>query len=185
MHGIIMNQLRLYAEARLGAGGWERLCTVAGVPANSYNLSQNYPDEQTLAIVDALSTACRTERPQLMEDFGQFLVPAVLRVYGSLLRPEWRVLDVLEHTEEVIHTVVRVRNPGATPPMLDTRRVSPEAVQISYTSPRRLCGLARGITRGIARHFQEEIEIRDLECMHQGDARCLILVTKYNPTATG
>jgi len=177
MHGIMMNQLRLFSDARLGKGGWERVCGDTGVPTDSYALSQNYPDEQTLAIVECLCELLETPRPALMEDFGKFLVPALLRIYGGLLDPGWRTLDVLTHTEDVIHRVVRSRNPGASPPRIEIQRTSPSAVRILYSSPRKLCGLARGITRGIAAHLGEPIVIEDISCMHRGDAQCIIAVS--------
>lgn len=172
-----MNQLRLFAEDRLGRGGWQRVCEAASVSSERCNLTRNYPDEETLAAIDVLCEARGVPRPVLMEDFGQFIVPALLRVYGSLVQPEWRTLDVLEHTEAVIHCVVRARHSGARPPALAVQRISATEARIVYTSPRRLCGLARGITRGVASHFGEAVELWDLECMHRDDPRCLISVT--------
>jgi hypothetical protein len=76
-------------------------------------------------------------------------------VYGPLLDSEWRTLDVIQHTEETIHRVVRMRQPGAAPPRLRVDRASPDEVAIHYDSPRRLCAVARGIVRGVAKHFGE------------------------------
>jgi hypothetical protein len=35
--------------------------------------------------------------------------------------------------------------------------------------------VARGIARGVARHYREKLEIVDRECMLRGADRCLIL----------
>ena len=45
----------------------------------------------------------------LLEDFGQFIVPSLLRMYGHLLKAGWKSIDVIEHTEGTVHTVVRVQ----------------------------------------------------------------------------
>jgi hypothetical protein len=91
-----------------------------------------------------------------------------------LLKREWRTLDVIEHTEETIHRVVRMRQPGAQPPLLRAERTSPNEVVLFYDSPRRLCAVARGIGRGVANHFQEPIVIEERRCMHRGDPGCVI-----------
>jgi hypothetical protein len=112
---------------------------------------------------------------KLLEDFGEYLVPTYLSLYATLLKPGWRTLEVLENTEETIHRVVRLRHPGAAPPRLRTLRTSPTAVLLTYDSPRRLCAVARGIGRGVAKQFGEALRITDRLCMHRGDPSCEIV----------
>jgi len=78
-------------------------------------------------------------------DFGEFIAPDLMATYPRLIRPEWRTLDVLVNAEQTVHKVVRLRNPGARPPLLRCARTTPEEVVITYASPRRLCALARGL----------------------------------------
>lgn len=178
MHGIVMNQFRQYVIDRLGRDAWVPLAEAAGVPAENHRLEGVYPDEQLVGLV--LAASRQTGRPLnvLLEDFGAFIAPALLRVYAPLVDPAWRTLDVIEHTEETIHTVVRARMPGAEPPALLARRVSPTEVHIDYRSQRGLCSLAEGIARGMALHFGDEVEVSQPECAHRGDPRCLIVVRR-------
>jgi hypothetical protein len=60
-------------------------------------------DEELVRLVTTASTATKIPVPELLEDFGRELVPMYLSMYGHLLKPEWRTLDVVEHTEETIH----------------------------------------------------------------------------------
>lgn len=114
----------------------------------------------------------------ILEDFGTFVVEPLLTVYYAIVEPEWRTLDVLEHTERTIHTVVRRRNPGATPPALRTQRLSSSGVEIRYSSPRRMCAFARGLIGGIANDFNEAIEILEPACMLRGGSECVLLVRR-------
>jgi predicted hydrocarbon binding protein len=82
---------------------------------------------------------------------------------------------VIEKTEETIHHVVRVQTPGAKPPVLHTIRRSEDEVVLIYSSPRKLCALAIGIARGVAKHFNETIEITQTKCMHTGAPHCEII----------
>lgn len=177
MHGLIANQLRSYAVARHGREAWRAaLAASGGALPEAPALDQIYPDQAIVGVVVALAERTGNSVPAFLEDFGAFLAPTLLRVYEPLVRPEWRTLDVIEHVEERIHTAVRLRDPSAGPPYLTARRVSPTEVEVVYTSPRRLCFLAEGIARGMAGHFREAIAVLQTECMHRGDARCLISV---------
>jgi hypothetical protein len=175
MHGLIVNQLREYIVATHGRETWDRMLEGVGIWSESApNVERIYPDSAALALFDKAVQATGMPIEVVLEDFGRFLAPILLRLYPALVQPGWRTLDVIERTEDRIHTVVRMRDPDAAPPYLKTRRVSPTEVQILYTSPRRLCWLAEGIARGLAKHYRETIEITQPECMHAGGVRCLI-----------
>jgi predicted hydrocarbon binding protein len=113
---------------------------------------------------------------ELLEEFGELIVPALLSIYSALIKPAWRTLDVIEHTEATIHRVVRLRDQRAKPPELHCRRMSPSEIQIIYQSARRLCGFAKGIPRGLATHFGERVTVSETSCMLRGEPRCEIWV---------
>jgi hypothetical protein len=178
VHGIIFLELRKYAEARLGASAWESLLREAKLSQRIYMPVAEYPDQEALALVGAATALTGRKAADVLEDFGSFIVPGLLELYGSLLDRRWRTLDVIEHTEDTIHQVVRVRNPGARPPELRCTRVSPDEVVLNYHSARRMCALARGIAHGLAHHFAEVISIREPQCMLRGADECRMWIRR-------
>ena len=124
-------------------------------------------------------TASRTGQSleALLQDFGTFLVPGLLGIYGTLVDPKWDVLAFLEHTEDVIHRAVRIANPEARPPALKVVRSSEDEVTVIYRSPRRLCALACGIIAGVAQHYESPVRIHQDTCMDLGDPECRIRVS--------
>jgi Haem-NO-binding len=176
MHGIILVELKKYVQSKVGPGAWETLLTKSGLPHTAYLATLVYPDEQMVALVTTASSLTGTAIPVLLEDFGEFLVPGLIKTYRAFLRPDWRTLDTIEHTEVNIHKAVRLRNPGASPPALSVTRKGPDEVVIVYDSPRKMCGVAKGIVRGIARHYDERITLSESTCMHHGDRKCTISV---------
>jgi predicted hydrocarbon binding protein len=176
MHGIIHAELQRFVQQNHGHEVWHQLLERAGLQAEVYTPLQAYPDSHIMGLVKEAVALTGTPATDLLEGFGEFLVPTLLSVYGKLLEREWRTLDVLEHTEETIHTVVRVRQPGALPPKLKVRRSSNREVLVTYNSERRLCAVARGIIRGVAKEFRERVDIADIRCMNSGDPACLISV---------
>lgn len=174
MHGVIFSELRKYAEARTGANGWDALLEKAGLKKKLYMAVGEYPDSEVVALVSAASAVTDLPIPAILEDFGEFITPSLMGMYGHLMKPNWRALDVIENTEGTVHTVVRVQNPGAKPPRLRTTRPSPEEVILIYDSPRQLCALAKGIGKGLAKHFKETLIISETQCMHKGSPSCEI-----------
>jgi predicted hydrocarbon binding protein len=176
MTGAIFAELEKYVCARLGAHGWNDLRARAGLAGKEYSILKTYPDEDAAALVKAAVDATGKPAAELLEDFGAFIAPNLLEMFWGAIAPDWRTLDVIEHTERTIHSVVRLENESARPPELHVERPTPDEVVIDYRSPRRMCALAIGIARGLAGHFQESIEVSESECMHTGGDRCLISV---------
>ena len=174
MHGAIFAELERFAVGSIGADFWKQMLDSAGLGARVYLPVATYPDEEALALVGAASQLSGKSAAEILTSFGEHLAPPLLDMYGSLLRPTWRTLDLLEHTETTIHRIVRQREPDATPPELTCERTSDQEVVITYRSPRRLCALAIGLARGVARHYAESIEIQERECMHRGAPHCVI-----------
>lgn len=158
MHGLIVTELKMFVKSQLGAETWS-------------------PDDNFTKIVATAAERAALTPNALLESFGQFIAPRLLSMYPALVKPEWRSLDVIEHTERSIHTVVRAQNPEATPPYLRVHRTSPSEVIIFYDSPRRLCSVAKGIISGLARHFGETLRITEERCMLAQDPDCTLVVS--------
>lgn len=178
MHGLIFLQLQKFAQKNLEPGTWEKLLFEAGLAGKTFLPVRAYPDGQAVALVDAASRLLGQSQGEVLEAFGAFLAPELLKMHGRLLHPGWKTLDVLEHTENLIHAAVRVGNPGAQPPVLECVRTGPDEVQLIYSSERQMCSLAKGIVRGLAGHFGEKIEISDQACMQRGDPYCSLGFTR-------
>lgn len=176
MHGLIFSELRKYVVAKLGDPAWESLLHQAGLGSRVYVISDTYPDAEVVALVSTASKITGLTAGVILEDFGEFIVPSLLTTYKSFIKPGWRTLDLLEHTEQTIHRAVRMRDRGADPPKLQVTRTSPTEVVIVYASPRKLCAVAKGIAKGIAKHYGDTIAIRESGCMNAGYPACTIHV---------
>jgi hypothetical protein len=174
MHGIVFDELKNYAETKHGPGTWKLLLNKAGLDSKQYDRFHDYPDQEVMALVTAASSATGLAPSAVLEDFGEFVAPSLLKMYANLILPQWKTIDVIHETEGTIHAVVRQRNKSAKPPKLSTKRISPDEVVLTYDSPRKMCSLAKGIARGLAKHFRETIAISETQCLHQGAPSCII-----------
>jgi len=178
MHGFFMVQFQRFVNDRFGAGTWEQVQQTAGLPGKSYVAVEAYSDEELGRLVAAARQVSKTPSDVLLESFGEAMVPGLIESYGGDLDPAWTTLDVILNTEATMHTVVRRQSPGSSPPPLRASRTSATEVRVSYASPRRLCTVARGICRGLGRHFGETIEIEEPACMLRGGRTCEIIVRR-------
>lgn len=176
MHGMVFAELKKFVVAALGPAAWNELIKASGAPGRVYLPSQAYDDAELLRLVGAASEVTGKPADELVEAFGEFIVPGLVRGFGAHINPSWRTLDLLENTEETIHRVVRTSTPGATPPQLSVTRPSRREVVIEYRSARRMCALARGIVTGIAKHYGEAVTITEPLCMLRGADVCQIHV---------
>jgi predicted hydrocarbon binding protein len=177
VHGVIFSELRKYVSQRHGGEEtWRSLLRDAGLGRRIYLPVGEYPDAEAVALVSAASAATGVPVRGVLEDFGEFIAPDLLKMYRSLVRPEWRTLDFLEKTEETIHRAVRLKDAAAAPPEIRCERTAADEAIIRYASARRMCGVAVGIIRGVAAHYGEPVQIDEPRCMHRGDPECEIRV---------
>jgi len=178
MHGLVLSELSRFTGERFGEEMWGLVQQRAGLGDRAYVTSETYPDSEFAALVGALASRSGADIQALLEQFGEFIAPTLMNDYKPYIKPEWKTLDTLEHTENNSHRAVRLQDPLAAPPRLKVRRVNPNEVVIIYESDRKLCSMAKGIARGIADYFGEHIAINELTCMLKGKSSCTIAFTK-------
>jgi hypothetical protein len=178
MHGLIFLELQKFVKQVASTNTWALMHQELGAPLHSYSPARSYPDELAVGLVGAASTLLAVPVPQLLQKFGAYLGPSLIKLYGGVIDPSWQTLDLLEHTERLIHSAVRTGNPGARPPQLECTRTTADEAIIVYASERKLCYLAEGIVLGIAEYFGELVEVTHDACMHKGDPFCALHVAR-------
>lgn len=178
MHGIFLVELYKYVNTVLGERMWKEVLQQLGQGPKVYVASVDYPDQEIVMIMSAISKLTDIPIPSVLEDFGEFLASDLLSVYGTLVSADWKTLDVLERTGGFIHGEIHRMNPQTKPPELNCSRLNENELVMSYESPRRMCALVKGVAKGFAKHFDEQIEVREDQCMLRGSASCRIWIKR-------
>jgi hypothetical protein len=176
MHGIIFSELKKYVDTKFGGETWNTLLAESGIGSKLYMSVQQYPDQEVVALVTAASRKTAKPAAAILEDFGDFISDDLLAMYPTLVKPSWKTLELLENVEQTIHTVVRARHPGAQPAQISCTRIGADEVVVTYSSPRRMCPVAKGIILGLGRHFKQRLSTTETACMHRGAAACKLTV---------
>ena len=92
MHGSIFLQFQRFAQKQGCLTDWENLLREAQLPIKSYSPARAYPDEEMLALIGAASRFLNIPAGAVLEAFGEFVAPELIRLYGRLIEPECRVL---------------------------------------------------------------------------------------------
>jgi hypothetical protein len=177
VHWLIFSELKKFVNHAIGPGSWEEVIAQASTQQKQFVPGGEYADADAVAIVTHVSNRTQKSVEALLGDFGEFIVPDLINFYGVLMKPSWRTLEVVLNTESMIHAIIRLKDPSAKPPEIHVERRGTSAVQITYGSPRRLCAVAKGIVRGVARAKGETVNVEEKACMHQGAPQCRILLT--------
>lgn len=173
MHGLIFASFRDYLVTEHGADVAHEV--TAGEP--QYTLSEAYPDEQFLALLERACARTALSADDLLFEFGVFTAATTFaRLYSVLYKLSPTARDFLLTVETPIHDTVRVAMPDARPPQLAVTDLGADGLEIVYPSPRRICALLRGLVEGTGRVYDETLEVEEPECMHRGDPACRVVV---------
>jgi hypothetical protein len=176
MDGTLLAALERYVDERYGDASWTALLDEAGLGHRQYRSGEDVPDADLSAIVAAVPAITPVPLSSLADDFGRFLAPELWGRYRHLAQPGWGMMDLLENVASVYGAFGSTLF-GSSLPVLQGERVGHRQVVLRYASPRRLCALAKGITRGIADALGEKIEIAERTCMLAGAPACDIVVS--------
>jgi len=169
MHGLIFASFRDYLVTEHGAAVANDV--TAGEP--QYTLSEAYPDEQFLALLERACARTALSRDDLLFEFGVFTAATTFaRLYSVLFRLSPTARDFLLTVETPIHEVIRETLPEARPPEIAVTNLGEKSLEIVYTSPRRICAMLRGLVEGTGRVYDEVLQVEELECMHHGASAC-------------
>ena len=169
MHGLIFASLQDYSRRRLGEAAADELWA-----GGAYETTRAYEDDDFRQRIGAVGAAVGLPQGELERDFGVFAARTTFAgLFPEYFAESGGTRTFLLGVEDKIHELVRATIPGAYPPNLHVRPLGDNGVLVSYTSERRLCRLLEGLVRGTAAHYAEQVELEELQCMHDGDPGCV------------
>lgn len=184
MHGLILTEFKEYVDDADHTPPWDAVARRADVAGREYNTDTNYPDEEVLRVVQATADLMETTPREVLIEYGVSVTYTLLDIYAPLIEDGWGSLEFMLETEERFHPTVRDRS-RAKPPLLNFERQGPHEVTLTYKSPRKLCALAIGVARALEQAYEEELQIEEEACLHDGDDHCLLRFTRQPATPQG
>ena len=178
MKGIIFTALNDMVEEEFGLATWNALLDKVNPESKGvYTAGGTYKDRELTSYVMELSKLKKIEPSQLLEGFGAYLFPVLASKYPIFLSEGITFKEFMKNVDKIIHVEVNKLYPEAALPTMSYEEPSPNELVIIYRSPRKLCALAVGLTKGAASHFNVPITIQHPLCMHKGADHCRLEIT--------
>ncbi|MCU0383018.1 MAG: heme NO-binding domain-containing protein [Cyclobacteriaceae bacterium] len=162
MHGLIFNQLQQFVTRTHGPVVWEEIELAAGKDLPMFMPTKVYDDAHFFGMLQAAEKTLKVSGEDIMHSFGEYLAPQLVKIYAQTIKPEWSVIDLLEHTENTMHRAVRFADKQADPPKLRCKRIDTNSVEILYNSSRGMVAFGRGLIVGFSKAFSQPLEIQQV-----------------------
>ncbi len=177
MKGIVFTAFNDMVEQKIGLGMWEELLeSVNPSSGGIYTSVEDFPDQELLNMVQALSERTGQSPEELITAFGQYLFHVLAFKHAVFTSAKPNLMEFLKSIESVIHKEVKKLYENPNLPTIEWEQAASDELTLYYHSPRMLCHLASGLIRGAAEHYQTSIELTEPHCMHNGADRCTFIV---------
>ncbi|MEQ1568876.1 MAG: heme NO-binding domain-containing protein [Myxococcota bacterium] len=174
MKGIVFNLLEEAVRTSYGEDTWDDVLDDTGLDG-SYTTMLSYSDAELVALVTAVSNRTSTPPADALRWFGRRALGLLAERYPQFFRGHVSLRTFLESMESV-HSEVRKRHHGATPPPLALENLPDGRISVGYSSERHLCHFAEGLIIGAAEVFGESASIVQPTCRLHGDPMCTLVV---------
>ncbi len=143
----------------------DKMITQSGVPnGGSYTAVGKYDYKELMDMVAALSSLTSIPSPQLVKNFGHYLLPRFKEGHSDFFASHTSTFDFLESVNDTIHREVLKLYPDAELPHFETLR-SEDVLVMNYRSKRPLADLAEGLIEASFNVYNEAF------IMHREDSK--------------
>lgn len=153
MKGLIFTEFMEMVESVWSLDMVDRIIEVSRVPSGGvYTSVGNYPHDEIVALVSALSAEIGTPTNELIRIFGDHLFGRFAKAYPRFFDGITDSFAFLSGIESIIHAEVRKLYPDADLPTFEVEAES-NRLTLTYFSDHPFADLAQGLIEGCLKHF--------------------------------
>lgn len=152
MHGLVNRGLQAYVRDIFSVDVWEDACTEAGLSFFNFETMLTYEDEITDRLIDAVAGSLGRSRPEVLEDFGTYVVSEQkLATVRKLLRFGGEDYEEFLMSLEDAHDRAKIAIPDLDVPQFEVESLERNRFRLHYTFQKRGYGAVfLGLLRGMA-----------------------------------
>lgn len=178
MKGMVFTEFMEMVESTWSLDMVDTLIARANVASGcAYTAVGNYPHEEILALVAALSQETGIAAPELVRAFGKHLFGRFAVAYPRYFEGVETSFQFLAGIENVIHADVRKLYPDAELPTFEVSQVD-NRMTLTYFSEHPFADLAHGQIEGCVAHYGETIDIQREAAPGQPGAQARFILTR-------
>ena len=176
MKGLVFTEFMEMVESTWSFDMADAIIARANV-AGAYTSVGNYPHEEMVALVSALSVESGKPVADLIRIFGKHLFGRFLLAYPRFFEGIEGSFHFLSGIEKIIHAEVRKLYPDADLPTFEVES-APGSLTLTYFSEHPFADLAHGLIEGCLTHFGEDITLRRAPPPPNSGAQASFILTR-------
>jgi len=164
MKGIVFDCLRNLVSEKFGTDKWNQIMKMSDVnPDTNYTITDDVDDEVILRLFGNTCEALSLSFEQASEAFGEYWNGTYLpKLYPEFYENVNSTRELLVKLDD-IHSVIREKMEGAKPPKHSYEWKNENTLIMGYDSSRDLIELFVGAIKGAAKHYNDEITVRNID----------------------
>lgn len=157
MKGVVFTEFVEFVENSFGFDAVDSMIEDSGL-SGVYTQAGNYPFEEMVTLLVALSKEQNVEVNELLEKYGEHLFSRLASIYPNINKFS-SSFDLISHVDNIIHPEVHKLYPDAELPSFQVIINEPKKLVMEYLSEKSLQHLAKGLILGVAKHYKEDLTI--------------------------
>lgn len=160
MRGVVFTELIEFVEEKLGFEIADKMLENAQLNhGGTFTQGGNYPFEEMVKILTALSKLTGKHPNDLLEIFGEHLFNVLVKIYGRDIKTSQSSLDFIDSVEHYVHVEVKKLYPDAELPTFTTTYKDDTKLVIIYKSEKKLDAFAFGLIKSCGTYFGDTLNI--------------------------
>lgn len=159
MKGMVFTEFIEFVEEKYGFDVVDMMIEKSKVPNDgAYTQAGNYPFEEIIDLVVALSEIEQTDLNMLIQTYGEYLFGRLAALYPNIKQFE-SAFEIISHVDDFIHPEVQKLYPDADLPEFETIEKSDDKIVLRYKSKKGLHQLAKGLILGAGAFYKENLSV--------------------------
>ncbi|MGO4906909.1 heme NO-binding domain-containing protein [Pseudorhodobacter sp. W20_MBD10_FR17] len=161
MRGTIFVELIKMAEETFGEDVVDEVLEKADLDNDgAFTTVGNYPCSELVKIVMALSAHSSISPEVLQRKFGHWMINHFVENFPAFFEGKADSFAMLESVDGEIHVEVAKLYPDAELPVFETKRLAPDHLIMTYSSPRPLVEFCHGMIEACLDLFSQSADIQ-------------------------
>jgi len=164
MKGIIFTELVEMVEARFGLETADVMLEPEGLASGGvYTATGVYGHGEMVLLLSRLSASTDLSVSRLLQAYGEHLFDRLRALFPVFFERPRDAFEFLATVNDVVHVEVLKLYPDAELPTFICDRIDERNMRLTYSSPRGLADLARGLIARCCRSYGEQVDIADTD----------------------
>jgi hypothetical protein len=160
MRGVVFTELIEFVEEKLGFEIADKMIEQSKLAHGGvFTQGGNYPFEEMVQLLTALSNLTGESPETLLEIFGEHLFNVLVKIYGKDIKADNSSLDFIDSVEHYVHVEVKKLYPDAELPTFTTTSKEDNKLIIIYQSEKKLDAFALGLIKSCGNYFGDNLQI--------------------------